>query len=173
MTHKTNQALKVLIYRRTHTIDPCQCGVFGIDDCMGKVRSWDYNAVIGIGAKNAVADNISYKLTWVGINAHKQNSLTVRVDKKCKYRKCKKVGIKNQPRGPLVTFDHFCLMNEKGPMLCDCAPLLYRHIFMYEKIPHAALSTSQEHSIQDEIFDLINQYRNCPLSQGECQCRQY
>ena len=23
MTHKTNQALKVLVYRRTHTADPC------------------------------------------------------------------------------------------------------------------------------------------------------
>ena len=65
MTHKTNQ---VLIYRRTQMYDPCQCGVFGIYDCMGKVRSWEYDAVIGIGAKDAEDDNISYKLTWVGCN---------------------------------------------------------------------------------------------------------
>ena len=138
---------------------------------MGEVRSWEYDAVIGIGAKNA-KDNMSYKLTWVGINAHKQN-LTYEVDKKCKYRKCKKTDKENQLRGPLVTFDHFCLMNREGPMLCDCAPLLYRHMFMCEKIPHATLSTSQENSIQDEIFNLINQYQNCPPSSGRCQCKQY
>ena len=172
MTRKTNQTLKILIYRRTHMPDPCQCGVFGIRDRMGTVRSWEYDAVIGIGGITAKSD-MSYKLTWVGINAHKQNSLTVGEDKKCKRRKCKKADIKKQLRAPLFTFDHFCLMNEEGPMLCDCAPLLYRHMFMCEKIPHAGLSTSQENSIQDEIFNLINRYRNCPFSQGRCQCKQY
>ena len=173
MTHKINQALKVLIYRRTQTYDPCQCGIFGIYDCMGNVRSWNYNAVIGIGAKDAEDDNISYKLTWVGINAHKQNSLTIGVNKKCKYKRCKGVDIKYQFRGPLVTFKHFYLMNEKGPMLSDCAPLLYQHMFAHEKIPHAALSTSRPEDIQKEITNLVNQYRNCPSSQEECQCKQY
>ena len=172
MTHKTNQTLEVLIYRRTHTADPCQCGVFGIRDCMGKVRSWKYDAVIGIGAKNA-KDDMSYKLTWVGINSHKQNSLTVGYDKKCKYRKCKKTNKENQLRGPLVTFGHFCLMNDEGPMLYDCAPRLYHHMFTEGKIPRYALSTSRPENIQKEVSNLVNQYRNCPSSQGECQCRQY
>ena len=172
MTHKTNQALKVLVYRRTHTANPCQCGVFGIRDCMGKVRSWKYDAVIGIGAKNA-KDNMSYKLTWVGINPHKQNSLTVGYDKKCKYRKCKKANTKNQLRGSLVTFNHFCLMNENRPMLCDCAPLLYHHMFINKEIRRQALSTSRPKDIQKEITNLVNQYRNCPSSQKECQCKQY
>lgn len=173
MTHKTNHDLKVLIYRRTQMYDPCQCGIFGICDCMGKVRSWDYNAVIGIGAKDAEDDNISYKLTWVGINAHKQNSLTIGVDKKCKYKECKEVDIKYQFRGPLVTFKHFCLVNEKGPMLSDCAPLLYQHMFTHKKIPHAALSMSRPEDIQKEVTNLVNQYRDCPPSQEECQCKQY
>lgn len=175
MTHKTNQDLKVLIYRRTHTADPCQCGVFGIRDCMGKVRSWEYDAVIGIGVKNAAADNISYKLTWVGINAHKQDSLTVGYDKKCKYRKCKKANMKNQLRGPLVTFDHFCLMNDKGPMLYDCAPQLCHHMFTNGKIPRYALLTPTDcpQNIWQEVTNLINQCQNCLPSQEECQCKQY
>ena len=175
MTHKTDQTLRVLIYRRTYTSDPCQCGVFGIRDCMGKVRSWNYNAVIGIGAKNAAADNIPYKLTWVGINPHKHNSLAVGVDKKCKYRKSKKTDIKKQLRGPLVTFDHFCLMNNEGPMLCDRAQRLYYHMFTNGKIPRYALltSTNCQQDIWQEITNLVNQYRNCPPSQGECQCKQY
>ncbi len=165
MTNKTNP---VFIYRRTHTVDPCQCGIFGIDDCMGQFReSWDYDAVIGIGAKNAENNNISYKLTWVGINAHKQN-LTYEVDKKCK-----KTDQENQLRGPLVTFNHFCLMNENGPMLCDCAPLLYHHMFINKEIRRQALSTSRPKDIQKEITNLVNQYRNCPSSQEECQCKQY
>ena len=173
MTHKTNQNLKVLIYRRTHTADPCQCGVFGIRDCMGAFRSWDYDAVIGIGAKNAAANNISYKLTWVGINPHKHNSLTTRIDKKCKYRKCKEVDIKDQLRAPRITFDHFCLMNGNGLRLCDCAPLLYQHMFTHKKIPRAALSTSRPEDIQKEVTNLVNQYQNCLPSQEECQCKQY
>lgn len=172
MTHKTNQALKVLVYRRTHTADPCQCGVFGIRDCMGKVRSWEYDAVIGIGGITAKG-NMAYKLTWIGINAHKQDSLTVGYDKKCKYRKCKKTDKENQLRGSLVTFDHFCLMNGEGPMLCDCAPLLYHHMFKCEEIRRYAWSTSRPEDIQKEIANLVNQYRNCPSSQEECQCKQY
>ena len=57
----------VLIYRRTHTGDPCDRGVFGCHGCMGKVREWKYDAVIGIGGKTAI-DGISRKLTWIGIS---------------------------------------------------------------------------------------------------------
>lgn len=174
MTHKTNQTLKVLVYRRTHTADPCQCGVFGIRDCMGKVRSWEYDAVIGIGGITAKG-NMAYKLTWVGLNAHKQDSLTVGYDKKCKYRKCKKANMKNQLRGPLVIFDHFCFMNNEGPMLCDCAPQLHHHMFTNGKIPRYALLTPLDYpqNIWQEVANLVNTYRNCPPSQGECQCKQY
>lgn len=140
--------LTVLIYRQTHTHDPCQCGVFGIRDCMGKIRGRSYDAVIGIGAKKPANIAIARKLTWVGINARKQES----PDRK----------------GPLVTFDHFCHMNEKGPMLCNCSPLLYHYMFECGKIPRFALSTSRPKEIRDEIVELVNQYRNCLPSQEEC-----
>ena len=42
-------ALRVFIYRRTHTGDPCRCGIFGVYDCMGRFRSRDFDAVLGVG----------------------------------------------------------------------------------------------------------------------------
>ena len=44
---------RVLIYKRTHTDDPDRLGQFGINDCMGKVRDRDFDAVIGIGGISA------------------------------------------------------------------------------------------------------------------------
>jgi hypothetical protein len=42
--------MRTLIYKRTHTGDPDpETGVFGNNDCMGEVRCWDFDAVIGIG----------------------------------------------------------------------------------------------------------------------------
>ena len=39
--------MKVLVYKRTHTGDPSENGVFGESDCMGAIRNWHYDAVIG------------------------------------------------------------------------------------------------------------------------------
>ncbi len=41
--------MRILTYKRTHTGDPEANGVIGINDCMGRVRSLAYDAVIGIG----------------------------------------------------------------------------------------------------------------------------
>ena len=41
--------MRTLIYKRTHIGDPDATGCFGIRDCMGSVRSHDFNAVIGVG----------------------------------------------------------------------------------------------------------------------------
>lgn len=42
--------MRTLIYKRTHSGDPdSESGVFGNHDCMGSVKGWQYDAVIGIG----------------------------------------------------------------------------------------------------------------------------
>ena len=41
--------MRTLIYKRTHPGDPDEKGRFGICDCMGRVRAWDFEAVIGVG----------------------------------------------------------------------------------------------------------------------------
>jgi hypothetical protein len=40
--------MRGLIYKRTHDDDP-EDGVFGVYDCMTSVRSWNFDAVIGVG----------------------------------------------------------------------------------------------------------------------------
>jgi hypothetical protein len=61
--------VKVLIYKRTHTGDPTPEGVFGLSDCMGRVRAREYEAVIGVGGqarshKRAALPGESLGLAW-------------------------------------------------------------------------------------------------------------
>jgi hypothetical protein len=39
--------MRILTYKRTHVGDPDQDGRFGIYDCMGRVRNYPFDAVIG------------------------------------------------------------------------------------------------------------------------------
>jgi len=62
--------VQTLIYKRTHSGDPDpKTGVFGNHDCMGKVRGWPFDAVIGIGGvgQEPQSHRIAGRLTWIGI----------------------------------------------------------------------------------------------------------
>jgi hypothetical protein len=80
---------------------------------MGRVRNWDFDAVIGVGGtgEEPRANGIDCRVTWVGLgptwSAHPQGY------------------------GVVVTFDHFKLLDAKGPSLQALAPLLARR--MYER----------------------------------------
>jgi hypothetical protein len=79
--------MRTLIYKRTHTGDPDPVsGVFGNNNCMGQVRGWLFDTVIGVGGIGTYAqsEHIAGLLTWVGIGPHKTGDL----------------------RRPRVTFDH-------------------------------------------------------------------
>lgn len=95
--------MRVLIYKRTHTGDPDERGVFGVKDCMGRVRALSYDAVIGVGGVGAepVREGIASKITWMGINPSFGPIYG---------------------RGPLVTFEHFLLFDENGPEFESWAP---------------------------------------------------
>ena len=69
--------MPVFIYKRTHTGDPDKNGCFGIEDCMGEKRSWEYDAVIGIGGRGAEAESygIDRKVNWIGIGRIKSHVL--------------------------------------------------------------------------------------------------
>ena len=69
--------MRTLVYRRTHTGDPDKRGCLGINDCMGSVRSRDFDAVIGVGAKapDAGYSGIAHKVTWIGIGPRKWESM--------------------------------------------------------------------------------------------------
>src|SRR5262249_54001126 len=67
-------SMRTLIYKRTHHGDPDpETGEFGCNDCMGTVRCWKFDAVIGIGGIGAEPKRygIAGKLTWIGIGARK------------------------------------------------------------------------------------------------------
>jgi hypothetical protein len=78
---------------------------------MGRLRSCDFNAVIGIGGICDLAkmEGISRKLNWIGIGAKQQRT----------YK-----------RGPLITFDHFVLFEENGRELQAIAPILAKRLLI-------------------------------------------
>lgn len=140
--------MRVFIYRRTHVGDPCQCGIFGVDDCMGQDRSWHYDAVLGVGVDrpDPGSEGIAGRLTWVGIGPHKHQS--------------------PDHRGPNVTFDHFCLLNAEGPLLGDCAPLLAAHMV------RVRMSDSLPFEVRCEVDALVRRFRSCRRSRlAECRCQ--
>lgn len=103
--------MRTLIYKRTHTGDPDRNGWFGIYDCMGRVRTWEFDAVIGVGGMGAepTSHGIDGLVTWIGIGPHKIPAAG--------------------GRGPLVTFDHFVLFDAAGPSFARRAPLLARRLY--------------------------------------------
>lgn len=105
--------MRILTYKRTHVGDPGQDGRFGIYDCMGRVRSYGFDAVIGVGGigQEPKSFGIDRKINWVGINPKRQQSF---------------VGTEVE-----VTFEKFLLLEEHGPLLQTLAPLIAKR--MYEK----------------------------------------
>jgi hypothetical protein len=103
--------MRVLIYKRTHSGDPDESGQFGINDCMGQVRRWNFDAVIGVGGVGAEARSwgIDETVNWIGIGPHKE--------------------VVAGRRGPLVTFDHFVLFCENAPRFEKVEPVLAQRIY--------------------------------------------
>jgi hypothetical protein len=98
--------MRTLIYKRTHPGDPDADGRFGIRGCMGQVRSWGFEAVIGIGGigPEPTSHGLAGKVNWIGIGPRKRAGA--------------------DHRGPVVTFDHFLLWESDGPSFLECAPQL-------------------------------------------------
>lgn len=135
----------VLIYRRTHTGDPDYRGIFGCNDCMKSVRSWNYDAVIGIGGIRPETDDkdIAKKINWIGINPIKtpENSIE-----------------------PLVTFSKFVLWDSEGTLLSECAPKLNKYMFEQGHIPRTGKYFPDE--IYEEVIQLLNLAKDAPPSLG-------
>ena len=105
--------MRILIYKRTHPGDPNLDGEFGINDCMGQIREFNFDAVIGVGGKSAEPQHygISYKINWVGIDkVPNKNRL-------------------NHNRAKSFTFTYFVLLENQGPDLQGFAPELAKRLF--------------------------------------------
>lgn len=104
--------MRILMYKRTHVGDPDNSGQFGINDCMGRVRSFRYDAVIGVGGTGYEPRTygIDRKINWVGINP-------------------KRISHVPGYRGGIVEFEHFVLLENDGPLLQSLAPNLALRIY--------------------------------------------
>ena len=135
--------MKVLIYKRTHKGDPDIHGVFGNHDCMGRVRDWNYEAVIGIGGKSPWKEDkdIKYKINWIGIGP-------------------KKIGETN--RGHRIVFSNFALFEENGRDIKGSFPNLFEYMYGSRKRFDMKAELPQE--VLNEVIQIIDSARNSPKS---------
>lgn len=137
--------MRTLIYKRTHSGDPDrETGIFGNHKCMGRVRGWPFNAVIGVGGigREPEREGIARKLTWVGIGPQK-------------------VGI-GEDGHPLLKFDHFLYNGEMGQLLKDVAPALVERI--YNGGVRLIWDTSLSEEERKEVNNILDLAKNAPSS---------
>jgi hypothetical protein len=82
--------MDTLVYKMTHKGDPdSDCGCWGVEDCMGRVRSFKFGAVIGVGGRSWWTNQTSRagEIIWIGLGP-RQKSVQGK-------------------RGPVVRFAHF------------------------------------------------------------------
>jgi hypothetical protein len=106
--------MRILIYKRTHVGDPDAGRQFGNEGCMGRIRGFAFDAVIGVGGISGLPtqQGIAERINWVG-------------------RRLKKSSNPIDSRGPLVSFSakDFRLFEQQGPLLSKVAPLLAKRVF--------------------------------------------
>lgn len=100
--------MSILTYKRTHVGDPNEAGEFGIYDCMGRVRDYAFDAVIGVGGIGAEPKSygIDRKITWVGVSPRRVGNAA-----------------------SIVMFKHFVLKDSNGPFLDQMAPTLSKRLY--------------------------------------------
>jgi hypothetical protein len=137
--------MKVLIYKRTHKGDPDKRGIFGNQDCMGRIRSWNYDAVIGIGGNSPWKEDteIRRKINWIGLEPKKIPS--------------------KRKRGNYVVFSHFELYEEKGGNIMDKFPNLFE--YMYGSRKRFDMSSNLSKDVFEEVEQILESIKNSPPSE--------
>lgn len=100
--------MATLVYKMTHSGDPDpDLGCWGISDCMGQVRGYDFEAVIGVGGRSWWTNqpNRVGELIWIGLDPQE---------------------IPGGKRGPNLSFAHFRYFREGELVLSEIAPKLDR-----------------------------------------------
>ncbi len=149
------EPLNTLVYKRTHKGDPDESGIFGIHDCMGRVRDWPFDAVIGVGGKSPRSgdEGIARKINWVGISPSKSEASSPG------WFGAKRSDWSKSFRGPLVTFDRFVFLGEKGPDFKKVAPNLFRHMFEDQHV-RLVMSRSLPREMQEEVQEILRWAEN-------------
>lgn len=135
--------MRTLVYKRTHPGDPDAAGRFGIYDCMGRVRAWAFDAVIGVGGigDEPASHGLDAKVNWIGIGPHKRAAAG--------------------KRGPIVTFDHFLYYGPEGPAFVARAPELAHR--MYSRNVRVLMGGAKPSELR-EIDKLLKLAKDAPPS---------
>src|SRR5437588_4985222 len=98
--------MATLVYKMTHKGDPNpELGWWGVADCMGQVRGYAFDAVIGIGGRSWWTNQTSRagEIVWIGLGPEV---------------------VDQEERGPVLRFGHFRYFGEGELMLRTIAPQL-------------------------------------------------
>jgi len=135
--------MRILIYKRTHKHDPSPAGIFGNQDCMGQVRNWNYDAVIGIGGKAPWKghEDIRYKINWIGFGPQK---------------------VESSGRAPAIVFSNFALFEEKGQDIETTYPHLFKH--MFESRKRFDMSLNLPENVYKEVMAILDIVMDYPAS---------
>lgn len=149
--------MNILIYKRTHNGDPGEEGIFGRDDCMGRVRNYQFDAVLGIGGKStwSGSEGLALKINWIGIGPKKLPTS----DKKY----CDNFFYKKPYRGKLVEFEHFKHFYESGCLVKDVSPDLYEFMFG-EKQRRYIFSDNLPTTLQGQVQSIVDIAKYDPRS---------
>ncbi len=134
--------MRVFIYKRTHPGDPREEGIFGIEDCMGCKREYDFDAVIGIGGRTctrAAFKGIRLKINWAGTDP---KALTLNG------RHC---------RANALVFKRFKLYEEHGALIEKEYPYLFKYMYItHNRARSKMIDTSDAETYGQALIDEIN-----------------
>ena len=139
--------MRILVYKRTHISDPDpDTLVFGNRDCMGRVRNYAFDAVIGVGGIGAQPrrHGIDRRLTWIGLEPARRT-----VPRK---------------KGPEIRFGKCTIWNDRGPALAPLAPRLARRLFEGGARFLLLDSEGKDAPLFREAAELLADYRRARLS---------
>jgi len=127
---------RVLVYKRNHTGDPDSTGTFGCGDCMGKIRGYQYDAVIGIGVSQPWPgfEGIADRITWVGVGP-------------------RRVGTHKARGAPLIRFETWRVFDSSGKDFKRFAPQLAA--YFYKKHRRYFFSDGLSDDIQQDIARIL------------------
>jgi hypothetical protein len=128
--HEGSPSMRTLVYKRNHHGDPDPVtGRFGCFGCMGRVRGYSFDAVIGIGGTGLRAKRagIAERLTWIGVSPMPAGY--------------------HEDRYPVLAFSRYWYKGEKGPLLKKVAPHLARR--MYGNDLHFVIDDFSENEMAD------------------------
>jgi hypothetical protein len=122
--------MRILVYKRNHNGDPDPAtGLFGCNGCMGQVRGYNFDAVIGIGGTGIRAKRagIAERLTWIGVGPNRAGY--------------------HEDGFPVLAFSRYWYKGEEGPLLKRVARCLARR--MYANNLHFVMDDFSEDEMND------------------------